>query len=105
MFIEINPGDANDRGIKDGDWVWVEGPEGGRIKVKAMVTRRVARGVVWTPYHFGGWYQGEDLIDKYPEGTQPYVRGDSANTIFTYGYDSVTMMQETKASLCQIQRA
>jgi formate dehydrogenase major subunit len=105
MFIEINPGDANDRGIKDGDWVWVEGPEGGRIKVMAMVTRRVARGVVWTPYHFGGWYQGKDLIDKYPEGTQPYVRGDSANTIFTYGYDSVTAMQETKASLCQIQRA
>ncbi len=105
MFIEMNPGDANDRSIKDGDWVWVEGPEGGRIKVKAMVTRRVARGVVWTPYHFGGWYQGQDLLDKYPEDTQPYVRGDSSNTIFTYGYDSVTAMQETKASLCQIQRA
>ncbi|MDH3945056.1 MAG: formate dehydrogenase subunit alpha [Chromatiales bacterium] len=102
MFAEIHPGDANDNGIKDGQWIWLEGPEGGKIKVKAMVTRRVGRGVVWTPYHFGGWFQGEDLIDKYPEGANPYVRGDSANTAFTYGYDSVTAMQETKASLCKI---
>ncbi len=105
MFAEIHPGDANDNGIKDGQWIWLEGPEGGKIKVKAMVTRRVGRGVVWTPYHFGGWYQGEDLIDKYPEGANPYVRGDSANTAFTYGYDSVTSMQETKASLCKIMPA
>ncbi len=105
MFAEINPADANDRGIKDGQWIWMEGPEGGKIKVKAMVTERVARGVVFTPYHFGGWYEGEDLLTKYPEGTAPYVRGDAANNIFTYGYDSVTAMQETKASLCQITAA
>jgi formate dehydrogenase major subunit len=105
MFAEINPVDANNIGIKDGQWIWLEGPEGGRIKVKAMVTQRVGRGVVFTPYHFGGWFQGEDLLAKYPEGTAPYVRGDAANTIFTYCYDSVTMMQETKASLCKITAA
>ncbi|MDH4031616.1 MAG: formate dehydrogenase subunit alpha, partial [Chromatiales bacterium] len=105
MFAEINPGDANDRGIRDGSDIWVEGPEGGRIKVKAMVTRRVARGVVFTPFHFGGWYEGKDLLDKYPDGTEPYVRGEAANTIFTYGYDSVTQMQETKCSLCRISPA
>ncbi len=51
MFVEINPGDANDRGIKDGQWIWLEGPEGGAIKVKAMVTRRVGtrRGVHAVP--------------------------------------------------------
>ena len=27
MFIEINPADANERGIKDGGWVWVTGAE------------------------------------------------------------------------------
>jgi len=102
MFAEINPADANDRGIKDGQWIWLEGPEGGRIKVKAMVTRRVAKGVVFTPYHFGGWFEGQDLLAKYPEGTAPWVRGEPANNAFTYGYDSVTAMQETKASLCQI---
>ena len=105
MFAEINPVDANDLGVKDGQWIWLEGPEGGKIKIKAMVTQRVGRGVVFTPYHFGGWFQGEDLLNKYPEGTAPYVRGDAANTAFTYGYDSVTMMQETKASLCKITAA
>jgi formate dehydrogenase major subunit len=35
----------------------------------------------------------------------PYVIGESANTILTYGYDVVTQMQETKSSLCQISKA
>jgi formate dehydrogenase major subunit len=105
MFVEINPVDANNLGIKDKQWIWLEGPEGGKIKIMAMITPRVGRGVVFTPYHFGGWYQGEDLLAKYPEGTAPFVRGDAANTAFTYGYDSVTMMQETKASLCKITAA
>jgi formate dehydrogenase major subunit len=105
MFAEINPADANNAGIKDGDWIWLEGAEGGRIKVRAMVTRRVAPGVTWTPFHFGGWFQGKDLVDKYPEGTAPYVRGEACNTATTYGYDSVTQMQETKATLCRIMPA
>ncbi|WP_043769154.1 molybdopterin-dependent oxidoreductase [Algiphilus aromaticivorans] len=105
MFVEINPADANDRGLRDHAWVWLEGPEGGRIKVRAMVTERVGRGVVWTPFHFGGWFQGEDLLAKYPEGTAPHVRGEACNTATTYGYDSVTQMQETKSTLCQIKAA
>jgi len=102
MFVEINPKDANDNGVKDGNMVWIETPEGAKIKVKAMVTKRVAPGVASAPFHFGGHYQGEDLHDKYPEGTAPYVRGEAVNTAFTYGYDSVTQMQETKVSLCKI---
>jgi len=105
MFVEINPAEANNLGVKDGDWVWLEGAEGGRIKIKAMVTPRVGRGVVWTPFHFGGWFEGKDLVDKYPEGTAPYTRGESCNTATTYGYDCVTQMQETKATLCRITRA
>lgn len=105
MFVEINPADANDRGLRDNDWVWLEGPEGGRIKIRAMITPRVGRGVVWTPFHFGGWFQGKDLIDSYPEGTAPYVRGEACNTATTYGYDPVTLMQETKSTLCQIMKA
>ena len=102
MFAEINPKDANDHNVKDGDMIWIESPEGARIKVKAMVTQRVGPGVVFTPFHFGGHYEGVDLVDKYPEGTAPYVRGEAANTAFTYGYDSVTQMQESKVSLCRI---
>ena len=102
MFVEINPADANDAGVRDGQMVWLEGPEGGRIRVKALVTQRVGRGTVFTPFHFGGHFLGEDLIDRYPEGAAPYVRGDSTNTATTYGYDSVTQMQETKTTLCRV---
>ncbi|MBS1202126.1 MAG: formate dehydrogenase [Chromatiaceae bacterium] len=102
MFAEINPRDANNAGVRDGEDMWLEGPEGGRIRIKAMVTERVAPGVVFAPYHFGGRFQGNDLRAKYPEGSDPYVLGEAANTAFTYGYDSVTAMQETKCSLCKI---
>ncbi len=105
MFIEINPRDANDLGVRDGAQVWVEGPEGGKVKVMAMLTERVAPGVAFMPFHFGGHYQGEDQRSKYPEGADPYVLGESTNTAQTYGYDSVTQMQETKATLCKIMAA
>ncbi len=102
MFAEINPYDANNLNVRDGADIWVEGAEGGRIKVKAMVTRRVDRGVVFVPFHFGGKFQGKDLTDKYPQGAAPYVVGEAANTATTYGYDSVTQMQETKVTLCKV---
>jgi formate dehydrogenase major subunit len=103
MFVEISPADAGDRGIKDGGWVWVTGAENGsRAKVKALVTERVGKGVAWVPFHFGGWFGGEDLRSKYPKGTDPVVLGESANTITTYGYDPATGMQEPKVTLCQI---
>ncbi|HFQ5375429.1 TPA: formate dehydrogenase subunit alpha [Vibrio vulnificus] len=105
MFVEVNPKDANDLGFKDGDMVWVEGAEKGRIHVKAMVTRRVRPGMAFIPFHFGGKFQGEDLRNKYPEGTDPYVIGESANIATTYGYDPVTQMQETKVTLCNIRKA
>jgi len=104
MFVEINPFDANGKGIRNGDMVWVSTPEGARIKVMAMVTERVAKGVAFLPFHFGGHLEGKDLRAKYPEGSDPYVLGESANTAMTYGYDSVTLMQETKCSLCSIER-
>jgi len=105
MFVEINPFNANNNGIRDGHDVWVFTPEGARILVKAMVTNRVGRGVAFLPFHFAGVFQGKDLRDKYPPGADPYVIGEAANTAMTYGYDVVTQMQETKASLCRIEAA
>ena len=46
-FIEINPADATDRGITDGQWCLVSGPEmpsGKACRVKALVTERVGKG-------------------------------------------------------------
>ena len=105
MFVEVNTVDANDLGVRDGEMVWVHSPEGAKVKVMAMVTERVGKGVVFMPFHFGGWYQGEDLRSKYPDGADPYVLGEAANTAFTYGYDSVTQMQESKVSMCRIEKA
>ena len=105
MFVEINPFDANGLGIRNGEQVWVEGAEKSRVKVAAMVTERVGRGVAFMPFHFGGHFQGTDLRDKYPDGADPYVLGEAANTAMTYGYDSVTQMQESKVTLCKIEKA
>ena len=105
MFVEINPRDANDLGIRDGTNVWLEGAEGAKVLVKAMVTNRVGTGVAFMPFHFGGHFQGKDLRSKYPKGADPIVLGESSNTAQTYGYDSVTQMQETKATLCKIMPA
>jgi len=105
MFVEVNPRDANTLNIRDGDMVWVKSPEGAQIKVMAQVTERVASGVAFLPFHFGGMMEGADLRHKYPDGSDPYVLGEAANTAMTYGYDSVTLMQESKCSLCRIERA
>jgi len=106
MFIEINTFNANELGIRDGEMVWVYGPENDvKAKVMAMVTERVGRGVVFMPFHFGGWFMGEDLRHRYPKGADPYVLGEASNNVQTYGYDSVTNMQETKCTLCRVEKA
>src|SRR5437867_9835647 len=110
MFIEINPKAANDRGIRNGDWVWVKTPpmvavpEFKGLRVKAQVTERVAPDTVFLPFHFSGRWGGVDLAPYYPEGAKPVIRGEAINTATTYGYDSVTMMQETKTTVCQIEK-
>ena len=104
-FVEINPKDANDRGIRDGEYVWVKTPTGAQLRVKALVTERVGPGTSFIPFHFSGWWMGRDMLEYYPEGAHPVVRGEAVNTATTYGYDAVTMMQETKTTLCQVARA
>jgi formate dehydrogenase major subunit len=69
------------------------------------VTDRVGKGVAWMPFHFSGFYEGEDLRSRYPAGSDPIVLGESVNTVTTYGYDPVTNMQEAKVTLCQIRPA
>ncbi len=105
MFIEINPSAANDRGIRNGEDVWVTSPTGARIKVKALVTERVGKDTAFMPYHFAGHWQGVDMLAHYPQGAAPIIRGEACNTATTYGYDVVTMMQESKTTVCQIERA
>jgi formate dehydrogenase major subunit len=104
-FVEIHPKAAAARGIRNGDRVWMSTPTGARINVQAMVTERVPEDHVWMPFHFSGRWQGADLLSYYPKGAAPVVRGEAVNTATTYGYDIVTMMQETKTTVCQIEKA
>jgi formate dehydrogenase major subunit len=105
MFIELNPKAAADRGVKNGDRVWVSTPTGGRMNVMAQVTERVGADTVFLPFHFSGRWQGEDMQAYYPAGAMPVVRGEAINTATTYGYDSVTMMQESKTTVCNVEKA
>ncbi|TMH68225.1 MAG: twin-arginine translocation signal domain-containing protein [Betaproteobacteria bacterium] len=104
-FVELNPKTAADRSIRNGEYVWVATPSGARIKVKAKVTEGIGPDTVFIPFHFAGWWQGEDMLPYYPDGAAPIVRGEAVNTATTYGYDRVTMMQETKTTLCEVAKA
>ncbi len=104
-FVEINPKTATERGIQNGGRVWLSSPTGARLNVQALVTERVDTGTVWMPFHFSGRWQGADMLAYYPNGAAPVVRGEAVNTATTYGYDSVTMMQETKTTVCNIEKA
>ncbi|HEY5763452.1 MAG TPA: formate dehydrogenase subunit alpha [Rhodocyclaceae bacterium] len=105
MFAEVNPRDANNAGFRNGDFIWVETPSKGKLKVRAQVTNRVGPGTVFLPFHFSGHWQGKDMLEFYPDGAAPIVRGESVNQATTYGYDAVTMMQETKTTLCRVSKA
>ena len=104
MFVEINPKDANDRGVQDGQMVWLETPRGhGEDQgqghgdpargsggdVDAVPLRRLLR-------------RAKTCSRSIRKGPHPTSVGDACNTAMTYGYDSVTQMQETKVTLCQI---
>ncbi|MBI3330293.1 MAG: formate dehydrogenase subunit alpha, partial [Nitrospinae bacterium] len=104
MYAEIHPKLANTHGIKHGGMLWVESPQGGKILVKARVTRRVGPDTIFLPFHWGGSYEGKSLAAKFPEGTAPYGIGESANVVTNYGYDIVTQMQESKTGLCRIRK-
>jgi formate dehydrogenase major subunit len=52
-LLEIHPQDAEDRGIRDGDWVRLASRTG-ETSLRARVTERVAPGVIYTTFHHPG---------------------------------------------------
>jgi formate dehydrogenase major subunit len=48
--LEIHPHDAEQRGIRDGDWVKLAS-RAGETSLRALITERVATGVVYTTFH------------------------------------------------------
>ena len=49
--LEIHPVDAEDRGIKDDDWVGIQSRAGETV-LRAVVSARMQPGVVYTTFHF-----------------------------------------------------
>jgi formate dehydrogenase major subunit len=80
--LEIHPLDAEARGIRHSDWVGIES-RAGQTVLRAMVTDRVAAGVVYTTFHF-------------PES--------GANVITTDSSDWATNCPEYKVTAVQVSK-
>jgi formate dehydrogenase major subunit len=78
--LEIHPSDAQDRGIKTGDFVGIES-RAGRTVLKALVSERMQPSVIFTTFHF-------------PES--------GANVITTDSSDWATNCPEYKVTACQV---
>ncbi len=78
--LEIHPHDAEDRGIKDGEWVGIVS-RAGETTLRARVTERVQPGVVYTTFH-------------HPES--------GANVITTENSDWATNCPEYKVTAVQV---
>ena len=80
--IEIHPHDAEDRGIREGDWVGISSRAGETV-LRAKVTERVQPGVVYTTFH-------------HPES--------GANVITTDNSDWATNCPEYKVTAVQVSK-
>ena len=78
--LEIHPQDAEDRGVKTGDWLGVTSRAGNTV-LRAVVTDRVQPGVIYTTFHF-------------PES--------GANVITTENSDWATNCPEYKVTAVQV---
>ena len=50
-FVEMHPADAGRRGVRDGDLVEIR-TRRGAIRTRAILSRQVRLGCIWTPLHF-----------------------------------------------------
>ncbi len=82
--LEIHPHDAEDRGIRDGDWVGVSS-RAGQTVLRADVSERMQPGVVYTTFHF-------------PESGANVITTDSSDWATNCPEYKVTAVQVTPVS-------
>ncbi len=80
--LEIHPHDAEERGIKDGDWVGIRSRAGETV-MRAVLTERIQPGVVYTTFH------------------HPF---SGANVVTTENSDWATNCPEYKVTAVQVSR-
>ena len=81
-IVEIHPHDAEERGIKQGDWIGITSRAGETV-LRATLTERVQPGVIYTTFH-------------HPES--------GANVITTDNSDWATNCPEFKVTAVQVTR-
>ena len=81
-LLEIHPVDAEDRGIRDGDWVGVKSRAGETV-LRARIRERMQPGVVYTTFHWPG---------------------SGANVVTTENSDWATNCPEYKVTAVQLSR-
>jgi formate dehydrogenase major subunit len=82
--LEIHPNDAEERGIKDGDWVGISSRAGETV-LRSRVTERVQPGVVYTTFHF-------------PESGANVITTDNSDWATNCPEFKVTAVQATRVS-------
>ncbi len=82
--LEIHPHDAEDRGLKSGDWVGIKSRSGETV-LRALITDRVQPGVVYTTFHF-------------PESGANVITTDNSDWATNCPEYKVTAVQVTKVS-------
>ena len=103
MFVEVNPGTIAP-GVRDGAMVWLRTPEGGAVKIAAMLTApRGARHCIHA-VPLRRVLDGRGPKDRYPENRAlcEWRGGKYRDDI---RLRPVTAMQETKTTLCRIEAA
>ncbi|OGO31843.1 MAG: hypothetical protein A2Z29_04440 [Chloroflexi bacterium RBG_16_56_11] len=95
--VQIHPVAAGKLAIKNGDWVWIESPRGGRIRQRASLTDDIAPGVVSAQH---GWW--------FPEKGPPEYGFTGSNVnLLTHGMpcDPHTGSEPWRSFLCKISKA
>ncbi|KAK69067.1 formate dehydrogenase, alpha subunit [Bordetella holmesii CDC-H635-BH] len=83
-LLEIHPQDAEDRGVREGDWVGIQSRAGETV-LRATLTDRVQPGVVYTTFHF-------------PESGANVVTTDNSDWATNFPEYKVTAVQVTRVS-------
>jgi len=98
--VELNPGDARDLGIAEGDLVRVESPRGA-IEVRARLGQ-VRNGCVFAPFHYGTW----DLDGSYSRDGDETSKSDrpvrQANELTMTVWDPVSKQPYFKTAACRV---
>ncbi|MGZ8152044.1 MAG: formate dehydrogenase subunit alpha, partial [Methylovulum sp.] len=82
--LEIHPQDAEDRGLKTGDWVGIKSRAGETV-LRALISDRVQPGVVYTTFHF-------------PESGANVITTDNSDWATNCPEYKVTAVQVTKVT-------